>query len=278
MSLFLKKCAIISGLLIFFLSTVQSQSLFDAANSARYASYLFNNHEYDLSVKEYRRVLSFHPEDTLARLRLVSSLRYLDQLSQAIDHIDKTYPGAKRDSMPASLAEEYCRLLIMTNRTEACGNFLSNSYNISSSRKQFFMAATQMMEHQWEAAYETLQSEACPQARKMKALSRSAMEISYKKPWLSVGMSALVPGMGKVYTGHWKDGLVSFLFTSLSAWQAYRGFSEKGLPSVYGWIYGAAGAGFYMGGLYGSGKAAHQYNYEQNKKIIDAVEDLYIRY
>ncbi len=257
---------------------LQAQDLFDAQHSVRYAGYLYNNHEYRLSAEEYRRVLSHRPGDTLARLRLVVSLRHLEQLPQAKEHIHTYYPARERDNMPISLAGEYSKILIMTNQLAECRSFLAQNRHIPHHKKQFFMATTHMMEHNWEEAAKTLASTDHPVNRKMQGLSRSAMEISYKKPWLSVGMSAIVPGSGKIYAGQWKDGLISLLFTGMAGWQAYRGFSKNGTSSIYGWIYGATGLGFYAGNLYGSGKAAHQYNYNQNKEIIDAVEDLYIRY
>jgi hypothetical protein len=73
-----------------------------------------------------------------------------------------------------------------------------------------------------------------------------------KSPLLAAALSAVVPGLGRVYIGRWQDGLVSFLLVGLSAALSAQGFYEEGSHSVRGWIVGSAGALLYVGNVYGS--------------------------
>jgi hypothetical protein len=82
--------------------------------------------------------------------------------------------------------------------------------------------------------------------------------------------------MGKVYSGRWKDGLVSLLFVGATGFQAYRGFSQKGSESIYGWIMGSLSVGFYIGNIFGSVKAAKIYNTNQNRIYSEKVTHYYI--
>lgn len=95
-----------------------------------------------------------------------------------------------------------------------------------------------------------------------------------KSPVIAVGMSAIIPGSGKVYTGYWKDGLIALSFTALTAWQSYRGFSKKGSKSAIGWIYGAASFSFYIGNLFGSGKSAHMYNLRRKQDLFNETDKI----
>lgn len=77
-----------------------------------------------------------------------------------------------------------------------------------------------------------------------------------KSPLLAGALSAVVPGLGRVYIGRWQDGLVSFLLVGLSAVLSAQGFYEEGSHSVRGWIVGSAGALLYVGNVYGSAVGA----------------------
>jgi TM2 domain-containing membrane protein YozV len=88
-----------------------------------------------------------------------------------------------------------------------------------------------------------------------------------KSPFVAGTLSTILPGAGKVYAGRWKDGLVSLLFVGANAYSAYRGFSSGGIQSPYGWLFGGLSAGFYIGGIYGSQKAARIYNHTLEAKI-----------
>ena len=103
-------------------------------------------------------------------------------------------------------------------------------------------------------------------------------EFKYKKPGISIAMSAIIPGSGKFYSGYWKDGLIAFIFVTASAYQSYRGFSKNGIESVYGWIFGGLATGFYIGNLYGSGKAANEHNSVFRHKLHHQVEEVFDSY
>ena len=87
-------------------------------------------------------------------------------------------------------------------------------------------------------------------------------------------MSMLIPGTGKMYAGYWKDGLVSLLMTSMMAWQAYRGFDQRGIKSGYGWVYTGLATGFYIGNLYGTVKAVRKFNTHFKHQTIHKIEKI----
>ena len=100
--------------------------------------------------------------------------------------------------------------------------------------------------------------------------------MKYKSRFLAGSLSAIIPGMGKVYSGRWKDGIISLLFVAGTGYQAYRAFNDKGIESVYGWIMGSLSLGFYIGNIYGSAKAARLYNTKQDQFYREKVTHYYI--
>jgi hypothetical protein len=50
---------------------------------------------------------------------------------------------------------------------------------------------------------------------------------------------------------------------------SYRGFSKKGVKSANGWIFGSLTVGFYFGNIFGSYKAAKNYNQIEYDKLYN---------
>lgn len=98
-----------------------------------------------------------------------------------------------------------------------------------------------------------------------------------KSPWLAAGLSAVVPGLGRVYTGRWQDGLVSFLLVGIPSALAAQGFHEDGEASVRGWILASTAALFYAGNVYGSAVGAIVQRRDAEAALEAKVDDDYRR-
>jgi hypothetical protein len=85
----------------------------------------------------------------------------------------------------------------------------------------------------------------------------------------------VLPGSGKVYTGDWKDGLISFLFVGGTTIQAIRGYNKYGQNSGFFIIYGSIATSFYLGNLYGSFKSANKHNEKLRKQIQAEARRIY---
>lgn len=80
--------------------------------------------------------------------------------------------------------------------------------------------------------------------------------IPQKSPFIAGLLSGIVPGLGKVYTGHTVDGVLSFLTIAGLGYAAYDGFATDGSSSVRGWVFGCLASGLYLGNIYGSALSA----------------------
>jgi len=98
----------------------------------------------------------------------------------------------------------------------------------------------------------------------------------YKNPFIASLMSTVLPGSGKDYSKRWGDAFVSFLFVGTNSFASYRAFKKKGINSVNGWIFGSLAVSFYSANIWGSAKAAKNYNTRIKEKFqVDAENIIY---
>ena len=98
-----------------------------------------------------------------------------------------------------------------------------------------------------------------------------------KSPWIAGGLSAIVPGLGRVYLGRWPDGLFSFLVVGVVSSFAAHGFYEDGRSSVRGWILGSTAALLHVGNIYGSAVGALVQHREAEDALVKEIERDYTR-
>jgi len=71
-------------------------------------------------------------------------------------------------------------------------------------------------------------------------------------------LSALIPGLGKIYTGNIGDGITALIVNGLLGFLSYDNF--KAGHNFRGWLFAGLTAFFYGGNIYGSVAAAQIFN------------------
>ena len=268
-----------SGLCVFILSLVMgySQDLLNYDNSKKYADYLYQTHQYDLAAIEFERVIFLEPKDTLAKLKLIRSYRYLQNSETALARIAKYFPGGIYD-MSDDFSLEYLKILISENQYENAQRFLHNCKPLGNVTKTEFQLGVLIMQHQWSDAklFADKQVDLPDKSDKFNALSRisiNGLNSRYKNPMLAATLSALVPGSGKLYTGRWKDAIFSFLFVTSASWLSYKTVAHNGFK-IDGIIYGSVAMGFYTANVYGSSKSAKVFNQNINQSFSNEAQKI----
>lgn len=80
----------------------------------------------------------------------------------------------------------------------------------------------------------------------------------FKSQTTAAILSAVIPGLGKVYTGNLTDGLTGFLVTGILSFLAYDNFRAD--HDFRAWLFTGLAAYFYAGNVYGSMASADLYN------------------
>lgn len=90
-----------------------------------------------------------------------------------------------------------------------------------------------------------------------------------KKPWVAGGLSALVPGLGRVYAGKAGQGIATFFQVAVFALQAWEGYRLDG-PKSWRFIgFGSIGGILYVSNIWGSAYAAKL----RNDEFYEAVDN-----
>jgi hypothetical protein len=125
---------------------------------------------------------------------------------------------------------------------------------------------------QWEKAERTMGD--IPESSPLKARAHSfeglggMMESSPRKsPFLAGALSSVIPGSGYAYAGRWGTGLAGLVLNGLFLWTAAEGYAKGnyGMATTATFL----GAGWYLGGIRGSARAARLYNHRIQQVAID---------
>ena len=237
----------------------QAQNLFDCQHSVQYASYLFSTQDYLRAANEYERIL-FVCDSTSIRVNLLASYRLAGLYDRSFNQFRRLYPVST--SMPTFARHEYIKLLLLTKRYNQADSLLADRW-LMAKESDVYAFKRSVLSNNWALASKQILLLDSTQLLYRSAylqLLEQASRFSPKKAGLAGVLSAVIPGLGKVYAGDRKDAIVSLLFVGGLGFQAYRAFSRRGSGSVAGWLYASAGFGFYLGNIYGSVKAVRQYN------------------
>jgi hypothetical protein len=244
----------------------QGQDLYDAAHSRRFAAYLYQSGSYGPAAREYERLLFFVPGNDSLRAQILSAYRRGGLYAEGLRRgqrmlLELPPPGA------APLLE-YGKLLIVSDSLTQADSLLRRFLGGHPEAAHLRLGAA-CLRADWPLARELHSS--LPDKRlqmQYEPLLTRAESIRYCSPALAASLSVLVPGLGKAYARQWKDGLIALVFVGSTAFQAWRSYERRGLSSPGFWIYGSLAAGFYLGNIFGSHRAAKRYNDLQNQSVI----------
>jgi len=246
---------------------VFSQDIHDLNHSKQFADYLYKTGQFKFASEEFERIVFLDSKNLTFKLKLINSYRKAEDYYPALNRFNLFF-GNSLFELPAEFAEEYVKLLMLTKQDSLAYNYLSLNKTLNPDARQNYQLASLLLQKKWDESFQYAMKYPVNSDKKnadLHLLAFEAKQLKYKNPGVAALMSAVVPGSGKAYTKNWKDAVISFIFVSVNAWQAYRGFNKYGNKSVYGWVFAGLASGFYIGNIYGSAKSAKKYN----KKIDD---------
>ncbi len=282
----MKKCLFVGLIIVcsfgqMYCQSVDAESYYTPENVLRFADYLKEQKEFLAAATEYKRYLLLNPEANDS-LRLLIGKCYLmtDRNDLAVKYFRSSQSALinQQNESEVLLLQSYAHF--MEKNYDTCNQLLQNRLRdfVSKEQKQqreFLLAASSIVSKQ---EYETFLHAGKDTTLLMLSLQTLVTEqrknSKDKSPLVAAGLSALIPGSGKIYGGQTIDGLFSFVSIALTGWQAYEGFSKDGSSSVKGWLVGSLAATFYIGNIYGSAVNIQLQNRTREKMFEDDVRAL----
>ncbi len=102
-------------------------------------------------------------------------------------------------------------------------------------------------------------------------------QLSSRSPIVSTALSALLPGAGQIYCGHYADGIQALTFVSAFAYMSYianRYDVEHGKARARTYISLSLTSMFYIANLFGAERTAQYYNQKQNAELFEGINSV----
>jgi len=107
-----------------------------------------------------------------------------------------------------------------------------------------------------QSAHQKINGEYNIDGRLVDPVNISANSYNKKSPILAAGLSMLIPGLGRVYSGRIGDGLIGFTFASLALNKAIKSHKNN---SLFAPLYIGIAIPIYGGEIYGAYRSAKYY-------------------
>jgi len=254
-----------------------SQNLYDYSNSLKYADYLYTTNQYNLASVEFERVVFLEPKDTLSKLKLIRSYRYLSDYKTAISRIEKYFPCNVNYLLP-EFSDEYVRNMLYEDQFQKANSFLQTIQTMDIGVRTEYQLGIFIMQYRWTEARRFADEHSgildkTERFDNLNSIIKDGLKAKYKSPFLAGSISAVVPGGGKAYSGHWVDAIYSFLFVTTSTWLTYKSYQKNGF-SFNSALIGSVALTFYSANIYGSVKSAKRHNQKINQSFRSEAEDI----
>lgn len=241
-----------------------------------FVRHLLNKKMYEEAIVVLKEKLGHAP--TLAakdstRLFLGRTYYNLQQLQPSIEHFDAVSRAQSTLHLEATFFSAFNEAYQKNPKAARQKLLALNVDGQSQHLKNFELAGISLLEGNlphFDSLHQTLAKEwpVIQQQQKNLLAYRNELRIAKQKSMLLAGsLSALVPGVGKIYAGRKGNGLYTFLITSLLGAQAYEAYRKDGVKSARFIIYGSLFTSFYIGNIWGSALAVKVVKNERKDAI-----------
>ena len=238
----------------------KNEDIFSPINRKIFGDYLYSQKDYLRAFDEYKVYLTKYANDTVI-FKIGSSLIEMERLNEAEDYFKTLFLQSK---LKEEAELQYYFVKFKQNEPlqfrEFCetGVFYPEKYSKSINRlKQItYFFDRKFVPDTLELFYYFNQDSLV--SKKVHELYFDKYYPKYKSPVTAGLLSSLVPGLGKIYTKNYSDGVTAFLVTGLLAYLSYDNFMAE--HTTRAWIFTGLGGLFYAGNIYGAAASANIYN------------------
>lgn len=228
------------------------------SNRYKFGNFLFFERDYYRANHEYKKYLQYQNNDTV-RFKIAYSLIEMGDYSEAEDYLKTLFITSKISDEAKSLFFKAKYLENNYYEYESLSSFkiyqTERLLNNIMKLKNYLLLKTSNQILDTTELFRPYTSEEVATVKDFYLRKFYPDEKSETKAAL---LSALLPGLGKIYTGQTSDGITSFIFNSVFGFLAYNNFKHN--HNFRGWLFSVLTAYFYAGNIYGSVASAKIYN------------------
>jgi tetratricopeptide (TPR) repeat protein len=268
-------------LLFVHVSLVFSENDLERERLLSFADYLFKRKEYLWAANEYKRYLSYYPNDknNIGISFKISDCFFQDGKYQETikwnQEILRRFNSQRiRNQVRYNIGKCYFRLGHYGTALETLSLIFSKDEKLVN-EVNFLQGLCLLRLEKWSLASKkfALVSKGSSLYAKASQYSKKALEgklITLKSPFLA-GILGVFPGLGYLYAGRPQTALSAFVVDVLFFYSTYSAF-KKGQKSL-GVIVGLFTLGWYCGSIYGGAVSAYLYNQRVKEEFFEFFED-----
>ena len=182
------------------------------------------------------------------------------------------------NNLPEEFSDEYVRNMLYENQFQKANGFLQSTNTMDIGVRTEYQLGILIMQYQWTEARNFADEhlgvlDKTERFDSLYSIINDGLNANYKSPLLAGSISAIVPGGGKVYCGHWIDAIYSFLIVTTSTWLTYKSYQKNGF-NFNSALIGTFALSFYSANIYGSVKSAKRYNQKINQSLKSRADDI----
>lgn len=265
-------------LLLFHTASTAAEIRIDSGRQFEYAASCYEKNDYIPAIVELKRYMSFFPEgDHICEAAFLIGMSWYKggRYGEAISQFEKITGGetgcTKTSEAWFMLAKSHIAAGNPLMAEIVLANYISSVTDADEQDKARNMIGWIRLETlRWDKASESFRmigdkNRAVYNADNILEYLEKREKIKRKSPAVA-GMAGVLPGGGYLYTGRYRDALVSFLLNGAFIYAGYEAFDHEqyALCGIVSFI----GFGFYSGSIYGSVGAAHKANRNAEKNFI----------
>lgn len=262
-----------------FLSTILWASLFlsvfaqgnkqpfsSPVERAAFGSHLLCAGDYARALDELSPVIALQPSDTLA-MRTAYCYFMTGQMDAMFGLLDTI----KHPVVKAELFTRVLRTQFEQNAYADAEQFLKKTQFADSLVYPLWLVTRALQEKPFAFQQTALTTLSGEMKVKFSELLLATQQPPAKSPLKAALLSAIVPGLGKIYTGKTGDGITAFLTTGLMAFLAVDNYRHG--HDFRCAVFSVSGVLFYAGAIYGSAASAQIENELQASEAKDRLSD-----
>jgi TM2 domain-containing membrane protein YozV len=239
-------------------TTVDNENLFSPSNRLNFGNYLFSQKDYLRAAAEFREYLKTQDNDTI-RFKFAECFYRINRFSEAAENFKSLF-------YHSSLSDEarlgFFKSIFFTDEFKLFRDYAEQE-NYSNGKYENEITRLKYISHFFD-------NSVMPDTGKFLSAfddSNHAAIIKFyfmkrfpprKNPTTAGILSAVVPGLGKIYTGEIGDGITAFIATGILTFLSIDNFNHD--HKFRGWLFAGLAAASYAGNIYGSAASAQIYN------------------
>jgi len=193
-----------------------------------------NNNE---AITEYKRFICFNPEDhriSDAYYKIGLAYRRQKKWDDALSALRKSLAMATDDSLRDERRISIGIIFLVSQRYSAAefdllrvSSFSKNPY--LQQKALFFLGICHLYTFHWAQAQKAFHQCFSPSEKisQIDSLLTEARHLKYKSPFLAKWLSTILPGMGQIYVGDWRNGLNALAINGLTSYLLLDALVER---------------------------------------------------